>query len=130
MTIRTFTSVLVAVLICFAGSGHVVSAQDSTPPSERAALKVFLDCRFTCDEDFFRREITVVNYVRDRTDADLQLLLTRQPTGGGGIEYTIGFVGLGRFDSVDAHAIYVAPPASTADDQRRGIIDRKSTRLN
>ena len=34
---------------------------------------MFLDCPF-CDEQYIRTEITFVNYVRDRTDADVHVL--------------------------------------------------------
>ncbi len=48
-----------------------------------------------------RTEVTFINYVRDRTDADVHVLVTTQETGGGGIEYTAKFIGLGRFAGVD-----------------------------
>lgn len=60
---------------------------------------MFLDCNFGCDEEFVRREITFVDYVRDRRDADVHILLTTEGTGGG-TEYTIKFIGLGRFATV------------------------------
>jgi hypothetical protein len=77
-------------------------AAQSTPErsAENDALRVFLDCN-SCDFDFLRREIPFVNYVRDRKDAELHILVTTQPTGGGGTEYTFKFIGLGRFDQVD-----------------------------
>ncbi|MEA1878636.1 MAG: hypothetical protein U9N86_17475, partial [Bacteroidota bacterium] len=41
-------------------------AQDNANGKLRdSAIKVFLDCH-RCDEDFIRREISYVNYVRDR----------------------------------------------------------------
>ena len=39
------------------------------------APRVFIDCR-GCDRDYFREEITYVNYVRDRKDADIHVLDT------------------------------------------------------
>ncbi len=39
------------------------------------ALTVFLDCD-RCDDDYIRREITFVNYVRDRTESQVHLLIT------------------------------------------------------
>ena len=33
-------------------------------------LRVFLDCRTWCYDDFIRSEVTFVDYVRDRTEAD------------------------------------------------------------
>ena len=47
-------------------------AQDEPAPK---ALTVFLDCD-RCDFSYIRREITFVNYVRDRTQAQVHLLIT------------------------------------------------------
>jgi len=47
---------------------------------KEAAPKVFLDCR-GCDRDYFREEITYINYVRDRKDADIHVLVKDQSTG-------------------------------------------------
>lgn len=94
-------------------------AQDST-----AALRVFLDCQTAwCDFDFLRVEITWVNWMRDRSDADVHVLVTSQQTGGGGREYTFQFIGLrshaGREDRMQATS------SSTAtDDEQRRIVSR------
>jgi len=122
-TVMRIPAVLVALLACFLGHVGGAAAQGPARASERtAALKVFVDCRFTCDGDFLRHEINVVNYVRDRTEADLHVILTRQPTGGGGTEVSINFIGLHRFTGIDAVLTYTAPQASTADEQREGLV--------
>ena len=82
-------------------------------------MRVFLDCN-SCDFDFLRREIAFVNYVRDRRDAEVHILVTTQPTGGGGTEYVFKFIGLGRFDQVDDELKYVAAQTQTQDERRRG----------
>lgn len=68
----------------------------------QSALRVFLDCWF-CDDDHIRREVAFVNYVRDRQDAQVHILGTRQDTGGGQ-QYTFAFIGLrgfqGRNDTI------------------------------
>ncbi len=51
-------------------------------------LRVFLDCG-PCDDDYLRQEITFVNYVRDRPDAQVHVLVTREGTGGGGRAWTL-----------------------------------------
>jgi hypothetical protein len=98
-----------------------VDAQDQPPTPDRTdALRVFLDCD-SCDETYLRTEITFINYVRDRTVADLHVLVTTQDTGGGGTEYTLKFIGLGRFAGVDQTLKYVAPQTNTSDETRRGF---------
>jgi hypothetical protein len=102
------------------GPAGPVEAQEGPPTDRTAALRIFLDCS-RCDENYLRTEITFVNYVRDRTDAEVHVLVTTQGTGGGGIEYTIKFIGLGRFAGVDQSLKYVAAQTNTPDETRRGI---------
>ena len=98
-------------------------ARDAAEPPPRAgALLVFLDCSY-CDFDYLRREIPFVSYVRDRKDAELHILVTTQPTGGGGTEYVFKFIGLGRFDSVDDELKYVASLTQTGDERRAGYTE-------
>jgi hypothetical protein len=100
-----------------------------TPPPSRAdaetrpaAVKVFLDCvNASCDSEFFRTDISFVDHVRDRKDADVHVLITAEETGGGGEKYTLNFIGLGRFAGVDHLLHYVSKAAETSDELRRGL---------
>ena len=51
--------------------------------SEIEITRVFLDCNF-CDENFIKNEIEFVDWVRDRKDANVHILVTRQRLGNGG----------------------------------------------
>ena len=99
-----------------------VSAQDQTPPATTGAeaLRVFLDCR-RCDFDYLRREITFVNYVLDRPNAQVHVLVTREGTGGGGTAITLDFYGLKEFAGVDDQLIYYTTQNDTDDDERRQL---------
>ena len=123
-------SLLLAVMAAMAAmavSPAPIPAQD--PPAARPAagaarippLRVFVDCQFYCDFDFLRTEIPVVDYVRDRADADLHVLVTRIATGGGGGEYTLNAIGLRRLAGVNDTLRYLEPANSSDDDRRRGI---------
>ncbi|MBE0592158.1 MAG: DUF481 domain-containing protein, partial [Gemmatimonadales bacterium] len=79
-----------------------VAAQQPPPPPappDSGTIGVFLDCQtwVGCDLDHARREIPYVNWMRDRRDADVHVLVTAQETGGGGYETTLTFIGLRRF---------------------------------
>jgi len=74
-----------------------------------------------CDLDYFRTEIPYVDYVRDRTDADLHVLVSTLQTGSGGTEHTITFIGLKEFAGISDTLLYVASQTSTDDDRRKGI---------
>ena len=68
-------------------------AQQSAPQANPAAtLRVFLDCD-PCDDDYVRTETRWAEFVRDRTVADVHVLVTSIGTGGGGDEYTLAFIG-------------------------------------
>lgn len=95
-------------------------APDSRPKTD--ALRVFLDCG-NCDFDYLRREIPFVNYVRDRKEGDVHILVTTQSTGSGGTEYVFKFIGLGRFENVDDELKYVARQTFTGDERRRGYTE-------
>ena len=86
------------------------------------ALRVFLDC-YNCDFDYLRRDIPFVNYVRDRKDADVHILVTTQATGSGGTEYVFKFIGLGRFEHVDDELKYLAQETQTSDERRHGYAE-------
>ncbi|MGH7465441.1 MAG: hypothetical protein ACREK1_09715, partial [Longimicrobiales bacterium] len=46
---------------------------------------VFLDCQArACDSAHIRNEIRFVDWMRDRADADVYVLITSESTGGGG----------------------------------------------
>ena len=92
--------------------------KDSAPPAVR--LRVFLDCN-DCDFDFMRTEINFVDYVRNRQDAQVHILVTDQRTGGGGTEYTLHFIGQRELASIADTLKYVSPPSTSEDDLRHGL---------
>jgi hypothetical protein len=112
----------VAALAAFAASPAAL-AQTAQTASRNGAVRVFLDCSYSCDEDYTRREITFVDYVRDRTEADVHILITTQDTGGGGTEFTIKFIGLGRFANVEQTLKEATPPTATSDERRRVLTE-------
>ena len=113
--------VVVLFLAC-AGVPVLVRAQPAAVP-RTAPIRIFLDCSVFCDEDFLKREITFVDYMRDRRDADVHVLVTTQETGGGGTEYTLKFIGLNAFTAVEQTLRYSAPQTATADERRKAIAE-------
>ena len=74
----------------------------ATPASSR--LNVFLDCdgrECMAASTFFRTEIDWVNWVRNREDADVHVILTSQATGSGGREHQLDFIGRGALEGSD-----------------------------
>jgi hypothetical protein len=108
---------LALVVLAFVTASLAAQAQ-SAPAG---GPTVFLDCRVGCDEDFIRTEITYVNWVRERTAADVHLLITSQAAGAGGEAFTLAFLGqrahAGRGDTLE----FTANPTATSDERRRGV---------
>ena len=49
-----------------------------------ASLSVFLDCKKgSCDREFIKRELPFIDFVRDRKDSSVHIIVTRQRTAGG-----------------------------------------------
>jgi len=98
-----------------------LEAQDTTRTVQDSAVRVFLDCPDTfCDFDYYRTEITFVNWVRDRQFAQVHLLVTTQTTGSGQ-EYTLTFIGVERFAGAVDTLRWMSKAADTEDDIRRGL---------
>lgn len=96
-------------------------AVDSAQAPEEA-LRVFMDCRSRyCDFDHLRREIAFVNYVRDRADSEVHVLVTTRRTGSGGQEFTIEFIGQGDFETVDDTLFYFSSDTDVEDEIRGGL---------
>lgn len=111
-----YASLAVAALV----AGPLVAQEpDDTVADEERALRVFLDCQ-RCNFDHFRREVPYVNYVRDRQDAQLHVLVTTQPTAGGGTEHTFAFIGLEEFQGRQDTLVYASRQGDTQDDVRAG----------
>lgn len=85
-------------------------------------VSVFLDCS-DCDEDFVKREINFVNYVVDRGDANVHVLVTKQNSGGG-IEYNLRFIGLDRFAGLSDTLSYASSDTDTDAERRDGLTRR------
>ena len=74
---------------------------------------VFLDCGTrNCNLNYFRTELTWVNWVRVREGADVHVIMTGQRTGAGGREYKLDFIGTGDFE-YEHQLLHQAPPTAT-----------------
>jgi len=88
---------------------------------KQKAPKVYIDCQ-RCDQDFIRTEIPFVNYVRDRKEADVHVLITTQTTGSGGTEYTLAFIGQGAYEGMNNTLVYASSKTNTPDEVRKGYV--------
>ena len=63
-------------------SPFVFKAQPTDTIQRNDAPKVFLVCDY-CDQNYYKNEITFLNFVRDRRLADIVILLRTINTGNG-----------------------------------------------
>ena len=87
--------------------------------SEIEITRVFLDCNF-CDENFIKNEIEFVDWVRDRKDANVHVLVTRQRLGNGGRIFQIAFLDKNSINN-DTLKVEVEPNIST-HEQRSALL--------
>ena len=111
---RTLLTALVLTIVSLPAG---LQAQEVQPPP--SSLRVFLDCEF-CDFDHFRREITFVDYVRDRAVAQVHVLVTGQETGAGGRQYTFYFIGQEMFAGRQDTLQWTSRQDNTDDEVRAG----------
>ena len=93
-------------------------AQSDSIPSH--SVRVFLDCGF-CDRDYLRSEITFVDYVRDRADAQVHILVTTQSNGGGGTEYTASFIGQQKYLGINDTLVFSIKKSISDEDARKAL---------
>lgn len=111
---------LLVVLAALAASLAFPSASAAqNAQAETQALRVYLDCG-RCDFDHLRREVAIVDYVRDQADADVHVLVTLEETGAGGDEFTFHFMGQRALVGLADTLRYVTQQIQTDDEIRDG----------
>ncbi len=96
------------------------------PQSDQTLIKenaprVFFACGL-CDMNYIKEQIPVVNYVRDRKDADVYVLFTSQGTGSGGKEYILYFMGENMFAGMMDTIKYTTGQTDSDDLQRSKMV--------
>ena len=97
----------------------IVSIRDlySQPNQVLSQLNVFLECN-SCDMNFVKQEVDQVNYLRNREDAHIHIMVLSQRTGAGGQSITMEFLGKNEFDSQNNALTYTVPPQSSRHESR------------
>lgn len=106
-----------------AGARPPQAAPDSATLQSQA-IRVFLDCQGRvrgCDRDFIVTDVNFVNWMRDRFDADVQILVSTLTNGGGGAENTITFIGRRRFEGMADTLVLNTLPNDPDDRIRREL---------
>lgn len=115
--------ILLFILVCFLciPTAFPQAGQTDIEALKKDAPKVYIDCGI-CDIDYIRTEITFVNYVRDRREAQVHILITTLRTGSGGREYTISYIGQHEFEGINDTQKYFTQQTDTKDEIREGLV--------
>jgi hypothetical protein len=95
--------------------------RDTLDALQQSAPSVFVDCS-SCDLDYIKTEISYVNYVRDRKQAHVHVMITSLYTGSGGTEYTLTLIGQLQFEGVNDTLRHNANKTDTQDMIRKGLV--------
>ncbi len=89
------------LILCFIANILLnTSVVAQTSPDSITPPKIFINCSgFNCYEDYLKTELSFFDFVRDRFEADVQLLIISQNNGAGGQLYTVNFLGQNKFKS-------------------------------
>lgn len=108
-------------ILCLVSALFIFSAIKAQYTSSEK-LKVYIDCRLGCDFTYFKSEITIVDFVLDRVDADAYVLLTGQRMGGGGVQYQMKFYGQNKYQNYIDTLVFSTEPNATASEVRKNIL--------
>ncbi len=89
------------------------SAPTRSDTLRQGALNVFMEAN-----DYIRKEINYVNYVRDIKDAGVYIISTSQSTGSGGREFTFFLVGQNENEGMRDTISFVTTFDETEDERR------------
>jgi hypothetical protein len=93
------------------------SSDSITPP------KIFINCSGSnCYEDYLKTELSFFDFVRDRFEADVQLLIISQDSGAGGQLYTVNFLGQNTFKSQIDTLTFATKQTDTEDMIRKELL--------
>ena len=89
--------IFIAFLIALASVNY---AQTGATPDNQKIPKIYVSGNYY-DLQHLKKQIPVVDYVNDRKDADVHVLVTSQSTGSGGSSYILLFYGQNHFDKLN-----------------------------
>ncbi len=123
------TLTLAAISMCFmliAGRSYSQETGSEDLLREKA-VKVYLNLGgrgFRGYTDYIKDEIPFVNYVRDRKQAHVYIMLTTERTGSGGTEYTITLFGQKNFNGINDTLRYASKPSEAYEITRAGVVNK------
>lgn len=119
---RILAGVILLLICCLPLQVFAQKKEEYSTMLQEKAIKVFLDIP-EMDNEHIKREIPFVNYVRDRKQAQVHIMMTTQRTGSGGTEHSLFFIGQKELTGQDVTLTYVSKQDDTEEIIRNGIVN-------
>lgn len=116
---RHITRPVAAVLAALFFVVFPVHAQQG---SNATSLRVFLDCSFMCDTSYIKEALPIVDWLNERTQADVHVLHASQRTGSGGEQITLTFIGQRTYAALTDTLTYATGAGATSDEDREDLL--------
>lgn len=107
---KLLITVMLLIVSCFVFAQGTVENIDSL---RKNAIRVYMDAN-----DYLRREIPFINYVRDIKDAQIYIIDAFESVGSGGWKYTYYLVGQNEFAGMNDTVSVSTSPDDTQDQRR------------
>lgn len=113
--------------------GNITQASVLRDTTKEDSLKeeapnIFLDCSF-CDTDHIKEKINYVKYVRDRSDADVHVMITREGAANKGTRYSLYMIGQKRYEHMQDTLRFNVGPDVSEEKRREKMLHALKTGL-
>lgn len=94
-----------------------------SPKSDNQRLRLYIDCgQGNCDFNYIRQQIPVADFVRDRKESDIHILITSHSSANGGQKYDLQFLGQNRWLQNNDTLHFFTAPNSSEDNVRKQLV--------
>ena len=108
MKIKIISNLILLSLIAIAFADTKLKEQN---------ISVYIDYKYG-DMNYIKEQITNVNYVRYKNEADVFILFTKQSTGSNGKKFTVDFTGENIFSGIDESLTFILKKDDTDEIER------------
>jgi hypothetical protein len=118
------TYLLNCILILIACSPlWAIDTQDTLPVDHKLKLNIYLDCQ-DCDYNYLKENISCVNFVREQTEADVQIFVSTLKCINGSTQYHAIYYGKKQFQSHIDTIVFQIDADYTLEKTRRTILKK------
>ncbi len=101
-------------------------AEDKLKGLLKNSINLFITC-YRCDLDYIKTNMNFINFVRDRKNADVHIIITTERASNGGVKYTIDYIGKRRFEDRNNRTEFFTQKTDTEEEIRKKLL--KSLRI-